>query len=810
MKSSARVVIVGGGIGGLSALYHLTREGWTDVVLLERDELTSGTTWHSAAQCPALAFNQLLLLLRRYTIRLYRELAQDPDYPINYHHAVGGLRLLTDNDQVDACHHIISVARGLGIDFELIDPAEALRRHPLITGAGLVGALWDALDGDIDPAQLCQALARRSRQAGAEIHRHTPAKGLRQLPNDEWLVQTDKGEITCEHLVVAAGYRANEVGALMNITYPVIAMEHMYFVTEPIAELVARDTRIPMLRCPRDTFYMRQEKQGLLVGVYEHDCKTFGMEGIDPEFANALCPDDLDRCLPKLEAIFERLPCLREAGIQAIVNGPIAYSADAGPLVGKHPGVRNLWSMNGLRVGIGEGGGYGKMLAQMMVHGETEWDCWQLDPRRITRYATTEYTAVKAIEDYQNEFRWHMPHEHRPAGRPAKTTSLYPILKARGAEFSVVNGWERASYYKSTAGFSESYSYRLPNWHPIVEQEVRALTAAVGIAELPGFNRYEITGEQALAWLDSLTCSPLRGESARVSLCYFLTGSGNILGEASIAQLGDNRFWYGSAAAAEHHDLDWLSEHLPSDSGIRIESLTNSHTTLILAGPKTRALLASVSPRTDWSQQGFAWMSCRPCFIGQAEAIAMAVSFSGEQAFELHVRNEQLLAAYETIVRAGESMGLVHFGMHAIESMRLEKGYGHWKADFITEYSPIEAGLKRFVDLNKSFPGRSGLIGQMQRGNRRERVLIALDSTEAPAQPGETVFAEGQPVGTITSAAWGYRTGKNLAMAYIEPGYADLGSRLEVWLLGSNVSATVCESCLHDPQHAIPSGFQRQ
>ncbi|MEM7564711.1 MAG: FAD-binding oxidoreductase, partial [Pseudomonadota bacterium] len=372
MKSQARVVVIGGGIGGLSALYHLCLEGWTDAVLLERNELTSGTTWHSAAQCPSIAFNQLLLLLRDYTIKLYQELSDDPAYPINYHHATGGLRLLTHPNHLDESRHIISVAKGLGFDFELLDPKEAKQRNPLLDTRDVLATLWDARDGDIDPAQLCQALAARIRKSGAEIHRNTPVTGLKQKANSEWLVTTDKGTIQAEHVVVAAGYRVNEVGQLMDIRYPVIAMEHMYFVTEDIPDLTEREMRVAMVRCPRDTFYMRQEKKGLLVGIYEHDSKTFGMDGIDPEFVNALCPDDLERLIPKMESVFERVPCLQEVGIKAVVNGPISYAADAGPLVGKHPGLRNCWSMNGLRVGIGEGGGYGKMLAQMMVHGETE------------------------------------------------------------------------------------------------------------------------------------------------------------------------------------------------------------------------------------------------------------------------------------------------------------------------------------------------------------------------------------------------------------------------------------------------------
>ncbi len=806
MKSHARVVVVGGGIGGLSALYHLTLEGWTDVVLLERNELTSGTTWHSAAQCPSLAFNQLLLLLRDYTIKLYKELADDPAYPINYHHATGGMRLLTNPTHLEEVHHIISVAKGLGIEFDLLDADEVKRRNPLLDTTGVLAALWDEKDGDIDPAQLCQALAARSRKAGATIHRNTPVTGLIQKPSGEWLLTTDQGTITAEHIVIAAGYRVNEVGALMGIEYPVIAMEHMYFVTEDIPELMTRDTRVPMVRCPRDTFYLRQEKKGLLVGIYEHDCKTFGMDGIDADFVNALCPDDLNRLLPKMEPIFDRLPCLKEAGIKSVVNGPISYAADAGPLVGKQPGLRNCWSMNGLRVGIGEGGGYGKMLAQMIVHGETEWDTWQLDPRRISAYANTEYTAVKSIEDYQHEFRWHLPNEHRPAGRPAKASPLYPLLKAKGAEFGVVNGWERTSFYKPVADFVESHGYTFQNWHDVVGTEVDKLTSGVGLAELSGFNHYRIRGADALEWLSSLTCSPVSARTGKASLCYFLTPRGNIAGEATIVPLPGGEVFYGSAATAEYHDMDWLTEHLPEASDIAIESRTNTHTMLVIAGPKTRDLLAAVSPRARWGQADFPWLTARRCFIGHVEAFAIAISYSGEQAFELHVPNSQLLAAYEILTRAGANFGMSHFGMYAIDSMRLEKGYGHWKGDFITEFNPMEAGLNRFVDLNKDFPGKTGLQAQIAAGNRKERVILELDSAVAPAQPGEGVFAGDRPVGSITSGGWGYRTGKNLAMAYVDGEYAAEGTILEALLIGCTVRATVSSPCLFDPENSIPRG----
>ena len=806
MKQSAQVVVIGGGIGGCSALYHLTREGWTDVVLVEAHELTSGTTWHSAAQCPNLAFNQLLLGLRSETIALYKELSDDPDYPINYHHAVGGLRLITNQEQLDACHHIISVAKGMDVSLELIPPEEAVKRNPLLNIDGVIAALWDPVDGDIDPAQLCQALARRSRRAGAEIYRFNPVTGLTQKPNHEWIVHTKNGDIACEHVINAGGYRVNEIGAMIGVEYPVVSMEHMYFVTEPVQKLVDRDNRVAMVRCPRDTFYMRQEKDSLLVGVYEYDCKTFGLDGVDPDFVNALCPDDLDRCLPKLEAIFERIPCLQEVGVKSIVNGPITYTADAGPLVGRYPGKKNLWSMNGLRVGIGEGGGYGKMLAQMMVYGETHWDTWQLDPRRLGEYATQNYTALKAIEDYQHEFQWHLPHEHRPAGRPARVTPLYEVLKEQGAEFGTVNGWERASFFKPDPDFKEEHSYHFANWHEVVGREVEAICSGVGIAEISGFNRYEIAGAGARDWLDTLVCSRAPKTIGKVGLSYFLTEGGNVLGEATLALVDDDKIWWGSAAAAELHDMDWLQDQLPTSSNIEIKSLTNAYTTLVIAGPKSRALLQAVCPDLDCSKQAFPWMSVRQCRMGKSEAVVMSVSYSGELAYELHIPNEQLVQAYEMLMRAGKPLGITPFGSYAIESMRLEKGYGHWKSDFITEFNPMEAGLEFFVDMEKDFPGKHGLEAQLEKGLKRQRVLLTLDSDTAPAQSGESIFEGDKVVGTITSAGWGYRTSRNIAMAYLHPDKATQGTKLECHLLGKEVSATVQGTCLYDPENLIPRG----
>ncbi|GAB5471729.1 MAG: FAD-dependent oxidoreductase [Rhodospirillales bacterium] len=807
MKTQARVVVIGGGIAGCSTLYHLTREGWSDVVLVERDELTSGTTWHSAAQVTNFGAVQTMIGLKSHSINLYKELADDPDYPINYHHGDGGIRLAASRDHLDGYRHFVSLAKGMGVEFEIIDAAECRKRHPLIETHDLLGGMWDPLDGDIDPAQLCQALARRARKAGAEIYRHTAVTGLRQMANDEWVVETDRGEIRCEMLVNACGYRVNEVGAMMGVTHPVISMEHQYFLTEAIPEIAALDRRVPLLRDPLDDFYSRQEKQGLLVGIYEQDCKTWGLEGIDPAFTNALCPNDLDRLLDNMERVFQRMPCLTRTGIHTVINGPITYSADGLPLVGRIPGKRNAWCIIGLRAGIGEGGGHGWLLAQTMVHGEACYDTWCLDPRRFTRHATLDYTAAKAIEDYQNEFRFHLPHEDRPAGREAKTTPLYRRLGEERAAFTVVNGWERASFFKPSPDFEESHSFGFANWHDLVAREVEAVQTRVGLMEVSGFNRFEIAGKGALTWLDGLFCGRIPKRVGKVGLGYFLTEQGNVLGEATLALLEEDRIWWGSAAAAEYHDWDWLSDRLPRDGSVRIESLTDSHTILVLAGPDSRAILSQVSPASDWNKMAFPWLSVREADIAGARLQAMSVSFSGELAWELHVPNADLLAVYDALRDAGRAFGLSLFGLYATESMRLEKGYRHWKGDLITEFNPLESGLGRFVDLSKpAFVGKAGLQAQSANPPRRSFVTLVIDSEMAPAQPGDSLLLGDRVVGTVTSAAWGHRLGLNLAMAFVDPDLAAGGTALEALVLGQRLPARVSAACLYDPQNTRVRG----
>ncbi|MBF9050782.1 FAD-dependent oxidoreductase [Roseobacter sp. HKCCD9010] len=805
MKSQTRVVVIGGGIAGCSTLYHLTQEGWTDVVLVERNELTSGTTWHSAAQVTNFGMTQTMVGLKSHSIQLYRELAADPEYPINYHHGDGGIRLANTPEQMEGYHHFASMARGMGVEFEVIDAEECARRHPLISTDNLLGGLWDGQDGDIDPAQLCQALARRARKAGAEVYRNTPVIGLTQHKDHSWTVHTERGDIACEIVVNACGYRVNEVGAMMGVHHPVMSMEHQYFVTEEIPAIRDAGHRMPLLRCPISDYYCRQEKTGLLVGFYEQDCKTWGMDGIDPHFVNALCPDDLDRITDVLEGAFARMPALMEVGIHTVVNGPITYTIDGAPLVGPIPGKRNAFCIIGLRAGLGEGGGHGWLLAQQIVHGEACYDTWMLDPRRFTGHANTELTALKAIEDYQNEFRFHFPNEHRPAGRMAKTTPLTPVLAAEGAEFTTVNGWERAEFFKPSPDFDVTPSFRFDEAFDLVGAEVAAVQNAVGLSEVNGFNRFEITGADAQSFLDRMICGRLPRKSGRVGLAYLLNHHGMLKSEATIANIpasdrGPERIWYGSAAAAEFHDMDWLTQHIEPAEEVQIRSLTNDQTILVLAGPRARDVISTVS-RADWSKEAFPWLSVRECFIGIAPATVIGVSFSGELAYEIHVPNASLYAAYTALREAGAAHDLRLFGARAVDAMRLEKGYLHWKADILTEFDPFETGLGRFVQLDKpDFIGKAALEARRAAGPAKRLATLALDSRDAPAHGGASVMKDGVVVGTVTSGGWGYRVAQNLAYAFLDPAFAEPGTQLHVDVLGQMITAQVIAVGPYDPE----------
>ncbi|MGB5936025.1 MAG: FAD-dependent oxidoreductase [Ornithinimicrobium sp.] len=797
----ARVVVIGGGVGGASTFYHLTTHGWRDVVLIERDEWASGSTWHAAGQVTQFGAVQTMVGLKKYSCELYAELAADPDRPITYRRNDGGIRLGYTQQDLDGYAHFVGMAKGMGVDFEVMTPAEMAQAHPLLDVTGLTCGLWDPADGDIDPTGLVHGLVHAGRKNGGEAFRSTECIGLTQTP-DGWIVHTNRGDIECESIVNAAGYRVHQVGSFYGLESAVSSVEHQYFLTEELPELAGLGRRVPLLRDPRDDFYSRQEHHGLLVGIYEQACKTWGREHIPLDFAGKLEPPDLDRLLDNMPGILERLPVLQTAGISSVINGPITYSGDGLPLVGRLPGRRNAYCMIGLRAGIGEGGGLGKVLAEIIVDGESEWDTWMLDPRRFTEYADEAYASKKAVEEYQREFVFDHPDEHRPAGRQAKTTPLTPVLTAKGAEFGAINGWERSLYFHpKDDDFTHVPAFRFSTYHTQVGREARGVRNSVGVAEISGFTRFLVEGADAAAWFDGLTAGYIAGVG-RTSLAYVSDERGRFLSEFTMTRLSEDSFWLLSAAAAEWHDLDVLTDAHPPES-VRITNLTHDHNALMIAGPQSRAVLAAIT-EAPLDNASFPWLAARWIEIAGFDVLALRVGFTGELGWELHLPMEASVPVYQAIHAAGSARGIIDFGLLATESMRLEKNYRAWKSDLHTEFTVLEAGLDRFVNVGKNFRGRDAILAQRDAGHRRQFVAMEIVNELASAHTGDPIWSDDQLVGVVTSGAHGHYTGTNIAMGYVIPTYAEPGTELAISVIGERCRATVRTEPMFDPAHLRP------
>ena len=803
MTEHARVVVIGGGVVGCSCLYHLAALGIKDALLIERDELTSGSTWHAAGNLPTFSASWSILKLQKYSAALYRKLAASAENPINYH-LTGSVRLAHGRNRMDEFRHVKSMAKANGLEYEILSPSDLKDRYPLIETHDLQGALWDPLDGDIDPSQLTQALAREARLLGGTIRRHTRVTALAQKPNGEWLVTTDKGEITAEIIVNAAGFRAGEVMAMVGRHLPTVVMSHQYLVTEDVPELMARgDARLPLLRDPDTSYYLRQEREGFILGPYEWKATPMWLDGMPDDFANQLWNDDFERLEKYIEDAMARVPALSRAGIKRGVNGPIPYSPDGNPYIGPEPGLRNFFHCNTFSFGITQGGGAGKALAEWVVHGKTEWDLWSLDRRRYGDYATTEYTVAKAIEVYQNEYASSFPYEERPAGRPLRTSPLYATLKAKGARFGARGGWERAVYLDLKGDVpADTHSFRRENvWHGAVAEEVRAVRERVGILDLPGFTKYELKGPGASKHLDYLSCSKLPSQG-RVSLAYALTEDGKLWSEFTITRLGEDHFYIISAAIAATHDMDLLRQGLTADSAITVKDVTADFGTLIVAGPRARDVLAQVT-KADLSNAGFPWLTAQYIETVSGRCLAMRVNYVGELGWELHAPVEQLPSLYAAIWAAGAAYDIRDFGLYAMDSLRVDKCYRGWKSDLESGYTPLEASLDRFVDVTKlDFVGKAALAAEHARGAAQRFVPLIFDEDgDAEAPYCAQVFDGDANVGLTTSGVWSHTLNKSVALAYVKADKAVPGTKLQVNVLGQMRSATVHAEPLYDPKN---------
>ena len=796
MKTHTRVAVIGGGVVGASVLYHLAKAGWTDIVLIERDELTSGSTWHAAGGMHTLNGDPNVAKLQEYTIKLYQELEAASGQSCGIH-ITGGVNLAGTPERMDFLKVACGRARYLGLDMEIIGIDEAATLFPLLDKQYFVGALYNPLEGHVDPAGVTQAYAKAARNLGAEVYRFTRVTDLVARADGTWDVITDKGNLHAEHVVNAGGLWAREIGRMAGITLPVLAMEHQYLITGEIPEVVASPKEVLHVIDFEGEIYMRQEGRGMLIGTYEKAGVPWAERETPWNFTHELLPPDLDRIAPSLEVGFRHFPALERAGIKRVVNGPFTFAPDGNPLIGPIRSLRNYWVAVGVMAGFSQGGGVGLSLANWMVHGDPGFDVWAMDVARFGDWATNAYTNAKVRENYSRRFRIRFPNEELPAARPLRTTPVYDRLKANGAVFGVAYGLEHALWFAppSTAA-SEDVTYRRSNAHGPVGDECRAVRNAVGLLEISTFGRYEVTGPGAAAWLDGLLANRLPREG-RLLLSPMLNDNGKLIGDFTVANAGHGRYIVFGSGIAEQYHLRWFEAHLP-DSGVAIRSLRKEWLGFAIAGPKSRELLAQIS-RDDLSAAAFPFLAFRETEVAMLPARVGRISFTGELGYEIWVPADGQLALYDALVAAGADLGLVHFGARALNSLRLEKSFGNWAREYRPIYTPAEAGLDRFIEMSKpDFIGRAAVARDRQKSPARRLVALAVDVTKVDAIGDEPVWHDGKVVGWVTSGGFGHCVGKSIALGYVPSALAQASTGFEIEILGERHRATLLSQPLYD------------
>jgi dimethylglycine dehydrogenase len=797
MLAEAKVAVIGGGVAGCSLLYHLGQLGWTDAVLLEQYELTSGSTWHAAGLCTQFNQSYNVMGLLRRSISTYELLEDQTGQAVDYHRC-GSVRIATTEDRVHQFHHVAGIAASVGVPFELVSAERAHELFPVMDAAGVVAAAWLPTDGHVDPSGVTNAFAAGATARGATIVRHARVTGLERGPSG-WLVETTKGQVRCETVVNAAGQWGREVARLAGHDLPLGPMQHHYLVTEPIGEITARDAELPVFRDPDRSFYCRQEHGGLLLGPFERDAPAWALDGIPEGFHSRLLPPDLDRIAPYLVSAGERIPAFADAGIRTVVNGPDAYTPDGRCLMGWVPGVRDMFVLAGFSIfGIVFAGGAGSYAAEWIVDGQPSDNMWELDVRRFGPYANaTSYVVARASEVFEDEYKIHFPEEERPAGRPLKTDPLYERLLEKGAVMGVRFGWERPLWFaRDGEEARDEYSFRRGNWFDAVGDECRAVRSAVGVLDQTSFAKFKVSGPGAESFLDRLCANRLPAEPGRIALTQMLTPQGGIECDLTVSLLEPGRYYVVSAAATETHDLAWIERHDPGDGSVQIDNVTADNGVLTLAGPRSRELLQRLS-RTDLSREAFPFFRARHIDVGGVDVMALRVSYVGELGFELHHPLELQRGLYDRLWEAGADLGLVDFGYRALESLRLEKAYRLWGADMSADYTPLEAGLERFVAFDKGdFVGREALLA----GEARIRLsTLVVDADGADAHGYEPVYVNGELTTYVMAGGYGHTVGESIALSYLPLEHAVDGTEVEVEILGDRRPARVVEQPLYDP-----------
>jgi dimethylglycine dehydrogenase len=831
MKTEARAVVIGGGVVGVGTLYALARKGWSDVVLLERNELTSGSTWHAAGLLPLFNMSYSVGQLHKYSVKLYGELEAETGAPVGFK-KVSNIRLARTKDRWDEYLYYKGVAETIGVRVNILTPTDLKAIWPMAETDGIVGAIQHPDDGYIQPADLTQAMALGARRRGAEIYRQTAVTGIERR-GDRWIVVTRRGEIACEHIVCATGNFARRTGAMVGLDVPVLPVEHQYIVTEPHPSLVARRKaglpEMAVLRESDSAWYMREENGGFILGLYERGAPCCYLDGPPVESEYELFQEDLDRLEPHIEAAVARVPAFGQVGIKKVYNGAIAYTPDGNPIVGPAPGLTNFWLNEGHSFGVTASGGAGWQLAEWIVEGEPSIDMMGVDPRRFGPYVSEGYLQAKNEEAYANVFTIHYPDEERAAARPLKTAPCYDRMQALGAVFGSVYGWERPNWFASP-GYElpdgdlgseanvltnnnharplpdgrvvERWSFRRSNYFELVGEEVKAVASGVGLQDMTPFAKCWISGPGAEAWLNSILANRIPRKVGRIALCHLLGERGGVMAEFTVYRQV-NGFYLVSAGALEAHDHDIMRKLLPTDGSVRFDALTTQWGVLVLAGPNSRNVLQNLT-RTCLDNSSFPWLSGQRISIAAATAHALRVNFIGELGWELHHPIEQQNYIFDAVMAAGQEYGIRPFGIRAMLSMAVEKSYRHVGREMSIEYSAFESGLDRFIQLDKGpFLGRGALLKCRDRGAKSRFVTLeVLGTDDADVRGSEPIIHDGELVGRATSGAFGWRVQKSLALGMVRPDLGEVGQGLSIKVLGRCYRAIVVPQSPYDPNNA--------
>ena len=804
MKTHTKVAVIGGGVVGCSVLYHLTKLGWSDVMLIERSELTSGSTWHAAGGFHTLNGDTNMAALQGYTIRLYRELEEITGMSCGLHH-VGGVTLADTPERWDMLKAERAKHRFMGLDTELLSPEEIKKIAPITNVSGVLGGLYDPLDGHLDPSGTTHAYAKAARMGGAEIVLRNPVKETNQLPDGSWEIVTEQGTVIAEHIVNAGGLWAREVGMMAGVYLPLHPMEHQYLVTDDIPEIYERGAEHPHVMEPGGESYLRQEGRGLCIGFYEQACEPWAVDGTPWNFGHELLADKLEKVADSVEFAYKRFPVLEKAGVKTVINGPFTFAPDGNPLVGPVPGLRNYWSACGVMAGFSQGGGVGLTLAQWMIEGEPERDVFAMDVSRFGRWITPGYTLPKVIENYQNRFSVSYPNEELPAARPFRTTPMYDIWAEQRAVFGQQYGLEVPNYFALQGeALYETPSFRRSNAWEATKQEVMAVRNGVGINEVQNFGKYLVRGAGARAWLDTIMAGTIP-KPGRLSLTPMLAPSGRLIGDFTVSCLAEDLFQLTASYGAQDYHLRWFEQHM--SAGVTVENVSDSRTGFQIAGPKARELLQKVT-RADVSNEAFKFMDVREITIGMCRALVQRVSYTGDLGYEIYVGAMEQRSLWNTLSEAGQEFGLRPFGMRAMMSLRLDKFFGSWLSEFSPDYTAGETGLDRFVRFNKpaQFIGKEAVSAEKASGAKRKLCAFIVDALDADVNSYEPIWIDGTVQGFCTSGGYSHYAEKSVALGLIPTDQAVEGLKVQIEILGEMRDAVLVSTPLFDADGARMRG----